>query len=521
MSQNSLPRILIVDDEQHNLQVLGNALKNLAQIFVVTSGEQALRKLATAPYPDMILLDIVMPRLDGFEVCRKVKEQAVLADIPVIFITAMDSEADEAKGFALGAVDFITKPIRPAIVVARVSTHLTLQARKRELIHARKEAEEANKAKSAFLATMSHEIRTPLNGILGMAELLSEIDMADQGREYVRGLINSGRALLTIIDDVLDYSKIEADKLRMESIPLDPHAMLNDLAMLFRGFAGKRRIDFKQDIADTLPEWILGDPTRLRQVLVNLLSNAVKFTHAGSVTLSATPAMDSRLGRAVRFEVRDTGVGISREQFAKLFQAFEQAETSTTRRYGGTGLGLAITRKLVGLMQGRIEVESTPGVGSCFVVVLPMEMCDPQSSSSRDSSLADPGFARGARILVAEGDPINRAVLRGMLKRFDLRVEFADNGRQALEILARSAFDLIFMDCLMPEMDGYATCRAIRAQEQDRHTPIVAMTAFALQENREMCLAAGMDDCLSKPVTRWGIQSAMMRWLSDRIATPS
>ncbi|MBF0340964.1 MAG: response regulator [Magnetococcales bacterium] len=517
MSDVPLPRILIVDDEQHNLQVLGSALKHLAQVFVATSGEQALRKLADPPHPDMILLDIVMPRINGFEVCRRLKEQPLLAEVPVIFITAMDSEEDEARGFALGAVDFIAKPIRPAIVAARVMTHLTLQSRKRELIHARRAAEEANKAKSAFLATMSHEIRTPLNGILGMAELLSDVEMAESGREYVQSLVTSGRALLSIIDDVLDYSKIEADKLRLESIPVDPHALLQDLAVLFKGFAGKRAIDFHPRIADNLPDWILGDPTRLRQILVNLLSNAVKFTQKGSVTLAASPLHDPELGRVVLFEVRDTGVGISREQFAKLFEAFEQAEHSTTRRFGGTGLGLAITRKLVQLMHGRIDVESTPGVGSRFMVVLPMEICDPPRLGSADGSLADPGFVRGARILVVEDDPINRAVLRGMLKRFDLVLEFAESGRQAMEMLERSTFDLIFMDCQMPEMDGFATSRAIRLREAglERHTPIVALTAYAMQEDRERCLAAGMDDYLAKPVSRRGIQSAMLRWLAQ------
>ncbi|GAB0056398.1 Sensor histidine kinase RcsC [Candidatus Magnetaquicoccaceae bacterium FCR-1] len=518
MNPANLPRILIVDDEQHNLHVLGSALKYLAQVFVATSGEQALKKLVSAPYPDMILLDIVMPRINGFEVCRRIKGQPHLADIPVIFITAMDSEEDETRGFEVGAVDFIAKPIRPAIVAARVSTHLTLQARKRALIQSHQEADEANKAKGAFLATMSHEIRTPLNGMLGLAELLSEIDMPESGREYVRAILNSGRSLLTIVDDVLDYSKIEADKLHLESIPLDPRVLLNDLVLLFKGFAGKKQIAFEPRIADNLPDWVLGDPTRLRQVLVNLLSNAVKFTRVGSVTLSAAPVNDSQLRQALRFEVRDTGVGISREQFARLFQAFEQADCSTTRHFGGTGLGLAISRKLVRLMGGRIEVESEPGVGSQFVVLLPMRICDPPETAvaAMDGARVDSDFVRGARILVAEDDPINRAVLRGMLKRFDLEVSFAEDGRQVLEILENARFDLLFLDCQMPRLDGFATCREIREREQagGRHMPIVAMTAYAMQGDRERCLAAGMDDYLAKPVSRRGMQSAIMRWLS-------
>ncbi|WP_227657388.1 7TM diverse intracellular signaling domain-containing protein [Candidatus Magnetaquicoccus inordinatus] len=387
-----------------------------------------------------------------------------------------------------------------------------------QLLQARQEAEAANRSKSIFLASMSHEIRTPLNGILGMAELLADLPLPEQGREYSLTILSSGRSLLHILNDLLDYTKIEAEKLHLEHIPLDLHRLLHDIAALFQQLAKKNSLQFQLHIDPALPVWILGDPTRLRQILVNLLANAIKFTPQGEVSLSSSLVQGNSFTPQLLFTVRDTGIGIAAEQFDSIFRSYEQANASTTRQYGGTGLGLAITQQLTHLMAGHIEVASQLQAGSTFRVIIPCHSCDPPAdlSTPTESGLSTLPIPSNSHILVVEDDPINRAVMRGMLKRWPIQVTFAHDGRQAIELLSQNSYNLIFMDCQMPELDGYSTCRTLRAMEESlgRHTPVVALTAFAMRDDREKCLAAGMDDYLSKPVSWREIRAALQRWLS-------
>ncbi|OQW33138.1 MAG: hypothetical protein A4E19_07305 [Nitrospira sp. SG-bin1] len=405
---------------------------------------------------------------------------------------------------------------------------------------AKETAEAASRAKSQFLANMSHEIRTPMNGVLGMAELLLRCSLGDQERRLTESIHRSGSVLLAIINDILDFSKIEAGKLQLEAIPFEVRRTIHEAVDLAMPEAKKKRLQLSWHIASAVPTYLLGDPTRLRQIIVNLVGNAVKFTEQG--VIEVTVSLESQSGElyGLSVTVRDTGIGISPEVQAHIFDAFSQADGSTTRKYGGTGLGLAIVKQLVTLMGGHIELQSTPGKGSTFGFDAYFKRCDPvqrslpsfiEKSGMSAETLVNP--ARGpepVRILLVEDNPVNREVACGMLDTFNCRIDTAENGREALVAVERADYALIFMDCQMPEMDGFTAVRLIREREArkgrpsysdgDRpvpHVPIVALTAHAMQGDRELCLATGMDDYLTKPFTRSQLEQVLARWTSRQI----
>ncbi|MFN3690165.1 MAG: ATP-binding protein, partial [Fimbriimonadales bacterium] len=347
-------------------------------------------------------------------------------------------------------------------------------------------AEAASRAKSEFLANMSHEIRTPMNGVLGMVQLLEDTPLTQEQQELLRTLKNSAHYLLGLLNDILDLSKIEAGKMTLEQIPVDLHALAQEMSALFGGRASEKGLLLEVRVDPNTPQWVLGDPVRLRQIVANFLSNAIKFTHEGSVSLILLPSPTYAQG--VWIGVQDTGIGIPKEKQESLFEAFTQADSSTTRKYGGTGLGLTISKKLAEMMGGRIGVESELGVGSLFFVDLPLPAAQPpQQQSDALPSQPAPAAFPGKRILLVEDNEVNRKVATRLLGKMQVEIDVAVNGLEAVQKATENNYDLILMDCQMPEMDGYEATRVLRARGVQ--TPIIALTANALEGDREQCLA--------------------------------
>lgn len=474
------------------------------QVVAATNGKSAIAKVKANQF-DLILLDIILPDLDGFEVCLAIKGNKRNAATPIIFLTGQRDNDSLVKGFKLGAVDYILKPFSKEELLARVHLHLSLAKTQEELVAAKEQAEQASKAKAMFLANMSHEIRTPLNGIVGMIDIMKQTELDEQQLNYLDIIDISSETLLMIINDILDFSKIEADQISFEKIKFDLKNEIEEVRKLLVYKAEQKGLQFSIEIAGNVPEKLLGDPLRLKQILINLSNNSIKFTEKGFVRIKVQ--LDKNYGNKyrLRFEVIDSGIGISKENKKKLFKSFSQADSSTTRKFGGTGLGLVISKRLSNLMNGDIGVISEEGQGSTFWFTAVLE--DARVISDMDDlekiGVSGNKPTKKLRVLLAEDNIINQKVAILNIKKLGHDVELAHNGVVAVDMFAKMKFDFILMDIQMPGMDGLEATKAIRKIERERSEknpiPIIAITANIYEDDVKRFLASGMNAHLGKP----------------------
>jgi len=524
---NEHKKIIIVDDNAANLSVGRNLLKQYYEVFPAPSAAK-LFNLLEKINPDLILLDVNMPEMNGYEAIKVLKNEPRYADIPVIFLTAKTDEESEMEGLELGAVDYITKPFSGPLLVQRIANQLLMDQQRRDLIESRAalqdyadnleiKVREKTAAKTIFLANMSHELRTPMNGIVGFSELALDDNISSRTKEYLVKILESSKWLLHIINDILDVTSIETGKIELSSAAFDVSDIMNECSAMFMPRATENGLMMNFYSDTDVKSKIVGDPARLRQVLINLLSNAVKFTSSGVIDFTMEVKSSSDENVTLYFEVKDSGIGITPEQMEVIFEPFTQADVGNTRKYGGTGLGLTISQSIIELMGGKIVAESIPGYGSKFSFELTFNY--EKKGEETENATAYFGNKRPVfegHVLLCEDNIMNQKVAAELLSRTGLKSYIAENGKVGLDMFKKrldsdnDMYELVLMDIHMPEMDGIEA--TIEMHKIDPNVPVVAMTANIMPDDLKNYKKIGIKECLGKPFTSHELWDCLMRY---------
>jgi len=542
MNKNIKNKIFIIDDEKLNLKILNDILSSEYTILMSTESSTALG-MVEEYMPDIILLDIIMPDIDGFNVLAMLKSNEKTKNIPVIIITGLINVENEERALALDAVDFLHKPFNSSIVKARVRHQIQIvnHVRAFEQYTQTQSDKAAMEEKSKFFARMSHEMRTPLNAVIGLAELTLEAEELNEGtRENVENICNAGESLLGIVNDILDFSKMESGKFKLVPSEYEFPGLISSVITQSVMWKDEKPIELVLNIDENIPYNLTGDELRIKQILNNLLSNAFKYTKSGTVELNVKSEVQGD-GEDILLvmSVKDSGIGIKKEFIEFLFNEYAQADVASNKNIVGTGLGLPITKMILDMMGGTIEVESEYGRGSVFTVKLPQkykkdangicnvlgakivkELNNFQYHGKRRKKRLSRIKLSYARVLVVDDVATNLDVAKGMMKPYDMQIDCVTSGQQAIDAIRKEnvRYNAIFMDQMMPEMDGIEAVRIIREEigtEYAKKIPIIVFTANAIAGNEELFLSKGFQAFISKPVDIMSLDAVIMQWVRD------